>query len=400
MFYRSRVILSVVGIIVFFVSLRVYTYFFDTSTPELTITGIMDTGFYAGDIQCHVEGSDAYKVANISVSLDGKALVNNFKINKKSFNHEFPIASKALVNGKHSLMIEACDGSYRKNKTIKELTFFIDNIPLQAAFVKSSTDYKIFQGRVLHVQFQVNKEIKHAQIKALSRTYACIAEAPNSLIYECFVPIACEESPNEYVFLIEITDQVGNTMTLDNKFHVVMYPFKKQNLTLKAEKIKHENESGLSAQAFEATMAELSAKSPNRKLWHGVFYTPIDIRSVSTDFGTVRTTQERGKYSHNALDVLGVPRSVVWATQDGVVVLKERYAHAGNTVIIDHGCGVLSLFFHLEDFANLNVGDPIKKGSPVGTLGMTGYASGYHLHWEVRVRNIPVDPMQWTKHDF
>lgn len=121
------------------------------------------------------------------------------------------------------------------------------------------------------------------------------------------------------------------------------------------------------------------------------------MRGISTDFGVLRTTQERGKYRHNAVDLLGTPRAVVWADQDGVIVIKDRFVHSGNTICIDHGCGVISLFFHLDDFANVAVGQKIKKGSPIGTLGKTGYASGYHLHWEVRIHNIQVDPMQWTK---
>lgn len=103
---------------------------------------------------------------------------------------------------------------------------------------------------------------------------------------------------------------------------------------------------------------------------------------------------------HKALDVINLPKSVVWATQDGVVALKERYDVSGNTVVIDHGHGILSLFYHLDDFADLEVGQKIAQGKPVGTLGKTGYATGYHLHWEMRVRNNPVDPMQWTQETF
>jgi murein DD-endopeptidase MepM/ murein hydrolase activator NlpD len=58
------------------------------------------------------------------------------------------------------------------------------------------------------------------------------------------------------------------------------------------------------------------------------------------------------------------------------------------------------MFFHLDDFAPINVGDKVAKGRPLGYLGKTGYASGYHLHWEMRINNIPVDPMQWTNSTF
>jgi murein DD-endopeptidase MepM/ murein hydrolase activator NlpD len=115
---------------------------------------------------------------------------------------------------------------------------------------------------------------------------------------------------------------------------------------------------------------------------------------------SVRTTQEKGRYVHKAVDVINMPKSVVWSTQDGVVVVKQRFVNSGNTVIVDHGWGVFSLFFHLDNFADINVGKKIAKGNPIGTLGKTGYATGYHLHWEMRVNNIPVDPLQWTKSNF
>jgi len=379
---------------------RYYCYFFDTTVPVVSVSGIEPEGWYAGDAQCVISGSDGYKVSDISVWLDGKVLVNNFKINRRCFDYVVPIATKTIPQGKHVLKFEVSDAAYNKHKTAMEVPFYADNMPLQAAFVKSDTDFKVFQGRTLHVQFQVNKEIKEAKARTLSNSYTCVPEAPNSTIYECFIPISCEESPNENLLTIEIVDKVGNVVTLDARFLVVMFPFKKQNLVLNADKIKQENEAGLSIKQLDLDLEAVTAQSPQRKLWQGAFYAPVDIKGISTEFGTIRTTQERGKYPHNAVDVLSTPRGVVWATQDGVVVLKNRYAHSGNTIAIDHGCGILSLFFHLDSFANITVGDKIKKGNPVGTLGMTGYASGYHLHWEMRINNIPVDPMQWIKIDF
>jgi murein DD-endopeptidase MepM/ murein hydrolase activator NlpD len=66
-----------------------------------------------------------------------------------------------------------------------------------------------------------------------------------------------------------------------------------------------------------------------------------------------------------------------------------------------HGWGIFSLFYHLDSFAgNYAVGDYVKKGNPIGKLGKTGYASGYHLHWEMRINNIEIDPLEWTKPGF
>jgi murein DD-endopeptidase MepM/ murein hydrolase activator NlpD len=119
-----------------------------------------------------------------------------------------------------------------------------------------------------------------------------------------------------------------------------------------------------------------------------------------TEFGVMRTNQQKGRYAHKAVDLIGLLHCVVWACQDGIVVLKDRYQHSGNTVVIDHGYGILSMYFHLDDFSAIQVGDKIQKGRPLGKMGKTGFANGHHLHWELRVQNIAVDPMQWTKKDF
>jgi hypothetical protein len=373
---------------------------FDNSAPIVNLLGIEDGGCYANEVPCAVTGNDNYKVGHLSIWLDDKPLISHYKINRRSFEYPFSIATKQLPQGKHTLKVSATDASTKHNEVIKELTFQVDNEPLQAALVKVDGDFKVFQGRTLHVQFQVNKEIKNAYIEALSHKYPCVRESAHSLIYECFVPITCEENPNEHLFRITVVDMVGNQATLENKFLVVMYPFKKQVLAISSEKVKEEEELGKPEIDLEMALEELTKQSPQEKLWHGEFYVPVESRGISTDFGVLRTTQQRGKYRHNAVDLLGTPRAVIWAPQDGIIVLKERYCHSGNTIAIDHGCGILSLFFHLDSFANVNAGQRVKKGNPIGTLGKTGYASGYHLHWEMRINNTQVDPMQWTKQGF
>lgn len=377
-----------------------YHYFFDLSVPECFLTGIESGHYYAGDVYCILAGNDGYKVSDISVWLDGTPLLTKYKINSRRFEHPFTVPTKSLPNGKHVLKVEVANGTYAKKKITQERSFFVDNDPLQVAFVRPESELKVFQGRTLHIQFQVNKEIDHAVVNALSNSFECFAESKNSRIYECFIPISCEEVASEYVASVEVFDKTGHSTRLDGKFQVIMFPFKKQQLHVSAEKIKIEKEMGISNDQLESELEAMAKQSPREKLWQGTFYPPIEIQTVSTDFGTIRTTQEKGRYVHKAVDVLNTPRSVVWAPQDGIVVLKNRYAYSGNTVVIDHGCGILSLFYHLDDFADIAPGKKIKRGMPLGTLGKTGYASGYHLHWEMRISNIPVDPLQWIKPNF
>jgi murein DD-endopeptidase MepM/ murein hydrolase activator NlpD len=394
MFFRLRHLLfcALLAIGGFF-GWRSYQYFFDVSKPLIALNGLDADGWYAGDVTCSMVSS---KSGEISLWLDDQPLVSQFKINSTEDGYPFTIPTQTVSNGMHRLRVRIIDKTFHKNSMELEREFQIDNVPLQTSLLKKEDEYKVFQGRTLHVQFQLNKAIQDATISMLGQQYSCFPEAKNSSIYEAFIPISCEENPNEYPFSIEVKDRVGNNTQVDNKFQVVAYPFKKQSLQISEDKIKEEQELGRDSKQFGELIEKLTQASPKEKLWKGAFTPPIEIQRVTTEFGTVRTTQHKGRYAHKALDIINSPKSVVWSTQDGKVVLKDRFAFSGNTVVIDHGMGVLSLFFHLDNFADIKEGDKIAKGEPIGTIGKTGYADGYHLHWEMRVDNIPVDPMQWT----
>ena len=77
------------------------------------------------------------------------------------------------------------------------------------------------------------------------------------------------------------------------------------------------------------------------------------------------------------------------------MALAEPLTVRGNAVIIDHGLGVHSGYYHLSEIS-VQEGQQVKKGDVVGKVGDTGLATGPHLHWEIRVNGINVDPAQWT----
>ncbi len=374
-----------------------YNYFFDVRVPVIQVTGIADGCWYSGDILGSLVSD---KAVTVEVTIDGKVLaVNNGRL-KRHRKYPLVIPSQTLKNGAHKLSVTLIDSQYHRNKTTDERVFFVDNMPLHVALMQEGNDTKVLQGRTLHVQFQSTKELAHAEVKVLGQTFPCHQESKNALIYECFIPVACEAAPNEHSCNILVADHVGNTCSLGHTFQIVMFPFKKQSLHVSAEKVQEEKEKGAGQSTLDELLVTLATQSPREKLWHGSFCLPMESPRITCEFGTVRTTQEKGRYIHRALDLANTPRSIVWATQDGVIAHIGRYASSGNTVVVDHGCGLLSLFYHLDTIADLNVTQKIAKGNPLGTVGKTGYATGYHLHWEMRIHNISVDPMQWVKDSF
>lgn len=397
---RSLIVVSVLAL-GSWIGWKSYNYYFDNTIPAVEIIGFAENNYQSGDMHLLIKGGHSYKVSTISIWLDGKSLNSDHRVNRSSFERPLQIPTTTLANGKHTLKISLTSGSRQSQTVEKEYTFFVDNLPLQAALIQTDHQYKVFQGRTLHVQIQTNKIIKKAYLSAFAKEYDCVQENENSTIYECFIPVGCEETPNEYPFVLTVEDYVGQRTILDGALQVMAFPFKKQVLhSINQSVFENEKKLGKTQQEFGDLMEKAAKESPRKKLWKGSFYVPLNMTAVTCDFGVKRVSQERGCYIHAALDLVGPSKCVVWSDADGIVICKDRYEITGNTVVIDHGWGVISFMCHLDSFADIEVGQFIKRGQPLGKMGKTGYATGDHLHWEIRVNNIQVDPMQWTKNDF
>jgi murein DD-endopeptidase MepM/ murein hydrolase activator NlpD len=393
--YIKYALLALLFSVLGYTGYNLYVYFFDINKPEISVVGMQD--WCSGDVNAKLCGSDSYKILHASAWIDGKPLFEKEKVGSAQLEREFTIPTMGLDDGDHLLRCEIVDGTRSGNCSSLEIPFSVDNIDLQAALLKIQKQ-KILQGRCLKIKFRTNKPLKKACMKTMSNEFVCFPEYKNSTVYEAFVPVACEQEPGEFPFVIEGQDYVGNSVALQGDFSVLKAPFKQKVIHVKAGRLKDESQyTDLTDRDLEEKMLEIAQNSPAEKMWKGLFEVPLHMTGISTEFGLIRTSQERGRYAHKALDLISMPRSVVWASNDGVVVIKERYVHTGNTIVIDHGHGIVTLYCHLEEYAQVEVGQTIKKGKPIGTMGMTGYANGYHLHWELRVNNTLVEPMEWTK---
>jgi len=373
---------------------------FDSEIPLVHVKGIEHNCWYGNEAQCSVAVTDNYKIGSVFVLLDDKTLVDEPRVQKCQYERKVDLDTSKLTPGRHTLKIIARDASRNSNKTEEERVFFVDTSPLQALLLNAESEFRVSQGKTLHMQVHSSKELDTIEAEFLLKKYPCVRESAYSNTYECFIPIDCDERPQEQLVKIILTDKVGNQVTLENRCVISASEFKKQTLAVDDAKVKEEAELGKPQAALEQELAEFYKTASPAKLWQGSFCLPMDVRGVSTEFGTLRTTQQRGRYRHNGIDYVGVPNSVIWAPQSGVVIIKDRYAISGNTVGIYHGLGVISLFFHLKDFSAINVGDTIKQGNPVGWMGKTGFAKGDHLHEERRVYNVQVEPGQWTEPNF
>lgn len=150
----------------------------------------------------------------------------------------------------------------------------------------------------------------------------------------------------------------------------------------------------------ERLLAIVSQVSPH-KYWDGPFTSPAyDPQWITSWFGTRRRyNQDPGLYFHSGVDYGGGVGLPITAPAPGVVVLAEQLAVRGGTTIIDHGWGVFSVYMHQSEI-QVNVGDFVAAGQQIGLVGGTGRVTGAHLHWEIWVNGVQVDPLDWLEQTY
>lgn len=136
------------------------------------------------------------------------------------------------------------------------------------------------------------------------------------------------------------------------------------------------------------------------RYWDGVFTTPVTTTVITAPYGDGRS-YNGGPVDifHTGVDFGGGIGTPILAPADGVIVFAANLELRGNTIIIDHGVGVMSAYFHLSElFVELN--DPVVAGQPIGAGGSTGLSTGPHLHWDLRINDVPVDGLKWLEQPF
>ncbi|MDE2935481.1 MAG: M23 family metallopeptidase [Chloroflexota bacterium] len=150
--------------------------------------------------------------------------------------------------------------------------------------------------------------------------------------------------------------------------------------------------------ADKAALQESVAPVTLRPLFSEPFQAPVPGR-VTAGFGDRRTVALREEMLlHLGIDYAGDLDDPILAPAPGTVAGTLDLVIYGRTVVIDHGLGVFSVLAHLEDFS-VEPGDRVAAGDEIGTVGSTGRSTGPHLHWEVHVFGIPVDPNSFLDPD-
>jgi len=216
---------------------------------------------------------------------------------------------------------------------------------------------------------------------------------PASRTWYALSGISFETTPGKYALaLIGQPKGAGGALSVTRKFAVAAahYPKIRAKLTVEGKFTEPSPEQLKAIEEDQKTKQDyLNRVTPERE-WSGPF-TAAAHAEISDVFGSQRIFNEKAQRPHYGLDYRVPTGTPVAAMNSGTVLLARLLYFEGNCVVIDHGQGLLTLYFHLSEL-RVKEGDAVKRGQEIGLSGGTGRATGPHLHVAVRWQGTYLDP--------
>ena len=205
--------------------------------------------------------------------------------------------------------------------------------------------------------------------------------------------VSFETTPGEYP--IELSGEraaAGTPLTFTRTFTIAHAKYPQIKVELTVEKKFTEPSAEQLQQIADSVKVKddyLNRVTPARE-WEGKFAAPAEA-AISDVYGSQRIFNGKAQRPHYGLDFRVPTGTPVAAMNSGSVLLARFLYFEGNCVVIDHGQGLLTLYFHLSEI-KVKEGDPVKRGEEIGLSGGTGRATGPHLHVAVRWQGTYLDP--------
>jgi murein DD-endopeptidase MepM/ murein hydrolase activator NlpD len=215
----------------------------------------------------------------------------------------------------------------------------------------------------------------------------------SSHLSEALLGVDLEKAPGDYELSVSATTENGQHAECTATLAVRAGKFATESLTVQKQFVEPNEQQAQRAVAEQEKLREIFDHITPEKLWHGPFRMPLTGRVRGTNFGKRRILNGQPRSPHTGADFPAPTGTPIHATQGGRVVLAEELYFSGNTVIIDHGLGIYSLYGHLSA-TDVTAGDAVKAGAVIGKVGATGRVTGPHLHWGVTVNKARVNPIQ------
>lgn len=184
-------------------------------------------------------------------------------------------------------------------------------------------------------------------------------------------------------------DETDSDHTFDIKLKIIEHPAEK--LTLPKKMVEPPEEILVRIAKEREMVGAILSKITAEPLFDSAFIMPLNT-VITSNFGKRRILNGIPKSPHSGIDMKGNVGKTVKSSNNGVVVFTGELYYTGNTLIIDHGLGIFTTYFHLSKIYK-SENDIIRQGEAIGEVGMTGRATGPHLHFGVKLNGFYVNPL-------
>jgi murein DD-endopeptidase MepM/ murein hydrolase activator NlpD len=248
------------------------------------------------------------------------------------------------------------------------------------------------QGEVLHLWVNAPEGMYVEKGEMLSRPIHFSPSSGRSGRWDALFGIDVGQEPGAYEVSVRLAAVEGPAkQEVTSAIRILAQTFGEERFTVPDDSKVHLSPESLARVKKEnVQIASLWPTETPERLWEGPFLIPVEGRSGSR-FGLRRWINGERKNSHTGMDIKAPEGQPVKAANSGRVALVGDFFFAGRAVFLDHGQGVYTMYFHLSKI-DVEEGQKVSKGEVLGLVGMTGRATGPHLHWGVRLGVARVDP--------
>ena len=302
-------------------------------------------------------------------------------------------------------------------ETVVEQTFQLDRTPPRIEVL--SNQHYIRQGGSAAVRYRVSEAVDSSGIQVGDRIYAGYpVPSREEGVHVCLFALGHDQN-SDTPMTVWAQDAAGNRGR--ENFWKKVFPgrFRKRNINIsdgfiervlpsivaRSEEVRATSEplemflevNRSLRRVNNRQIAEMAARTAAVPLWTEEFL-QLSNSQVESFFADFRTYFYQGKkvdeQTHLGFDLASLAQAPVECSNDGVVIFADYLGIYGNTVVVDHGLGLQSLYAHLSRF-DVGVGDEVRKGQSLGRTGQTGLAGGDHLHFTMVLHGTQVNPIEW-----
>lgn len=203
--------------------------------------------------------------------------------------------------------------------------------------------------------------------------------------------IDLDTKPGSHIWRVGVVQPGREPRSAAGKLTIVRREFRVERLTVPNTMVDLDPETERRAVAEGKQLSTLYRTITPERLWRGKFTTPVGTNKAGTGFGARRIINGQPRSPHSGSDYSAPTGTPVIAVNGGKVALVGEFFFPGRLVVLDHGLGLYTAYFHLETIAVVE-GERVERGQTLGTVGATGRATGPHLHFGAQVAGARIDP--------